>query len=234
MLMDDGRNRKKKIGKFKLGPKEKTHIFACTYTHWRCRARFWLKSKLVIDSAGCSIHPSMKSQLQPVYNNLSPPQYLCFNGTGFLWRSGYHVYTRQVGLSLWNIRSPNTSKVQFKMLCTYHSVSPLVLVLIVLEILFKELQVLAVPHWLGCRLPLHYVTLALPSLEPCSQNDQKADSSFILMLLCRHDGYTKFIPFSTTGQFISGNSKGCAPHSHLGLLHLFLFRQTTTLRLTLF
>lgn len=228
MLMDDGRNRKKKIGKFKLGPKEKTHIFACTYTHWRCRARFWLKSKLVIDSAGCSIHPSMKSQLQPVYNNLSPPQYLCFNGTGFLWRSGYHVYTRQVGLSLWNIRSPNTSKVQFKMLCTYLSVS--------VNSVGDSVQGAAgFGSSALARLPLAttlcYTDIAITrAMYP----ERPKSRQFILMLLCRHDGYTKFIPFSTTGQFISGNSKGCTPHSHLGLLHLFLFRQTTTLRLTLF
>lgn len=58
-----------KIGKYISSAHRGWH----THTHIlrRCQARFWLKSALVIDSAGCSIHPSMNSQPQPVYNNLS-------------------------------------------------------------------------------------------------------------------------------------------------------------------
>ena len=73
--MDGGRDRKNRQI-YKLGPQGKAHTHTLhththTHTHTRCQARFWLKSVLVIDSAGCSIHPSMNSQLQPVYNKLS-------------------------------------------------------------------------------------------------------------------------------------------------------------------
>lgn len=64
--MDGGRDRKNRQI-YKLSPQGMAH----THILRRCQARFWLKSALVIDSAGCSIHPSMNSQPQPVYNNLS-------------------------------------------------------------------------------------------------------------------------------------------------------------------
>lgn len=60
-----------KIGKYISSAHRGWHTHTHTHILRRCQARFWLKSALVIDSAGCSIHPSMNSQPQPVYNNLS-------------------------------------------------------------------------------------------------------------------------------------------------------------------